>query len=576
MKKSSKTSATKNGRVVIKPTQPAHCAKHPSKFVLFLQNLYKILLILLAPALFFSYYPIISFGSDHTMNYELSLPLLLLLLFDLVAFANLICCHCRAQKNSRALVAQSTERVPKKYSQHPAPEKRGWGPNLPGISDRRFFLFSLFPFYITISLFWSENPLRGLLTAGIVWALFFAVFAILFITPLVEPSSRLRRAILSTFFITTALVCLFCFIQAILDVLGVPRAKSLLCAGCTYRSFGFPHPSGFAIEPQFMGNLLLAPTLLALYFLCFQTSAKSPKISKITLAIFATLFSVTLFFTFSRGAIYAYALALGVLVIFALIKRVKSAPKSPKPSKSAPQLAKITSKPTKTPRLLPLIAIPIATFCLSLALQGVFAVVAPTSDAFTSAVAKSLNHLSLGIINLRPDTASETQTEPTPATAPTEVIQPQFDGYVAASTNIRLDLNSAALQTWASTPKTVIFGVGFGGAGQALYRTGHTATPKEIIQNEPLSLLLELGIVGAILVIFTLFLAFIPPIKSKSASRAQNSLQIQSPANHFWCHPTAPLFCALILAYLATLQFFSGLPNALHIYLLPPLLYLVL
>ena len=47
----------------------------------------------LPAVLFFSYYPILSLGNDATMNFEFSLPLIWLILFDLVAFLNLGICH---------------------------------------------------------------------------------------------------------------------------------------------------------------------------------------------------------------------------------------------------------------------------------------------------------------------------------------------------------------------------------------------------------------------------------------------------------------------------------------------------
>lgn len=314
---------------------------------------YWTLLLVLPASTFFSYYPIISLGGNSTMNFELSLPLIFLAIFDLIAFINLILVKTRPEKNTLA-----------------------------SISDRRFFLFSLFPLYATISIFWSANPLRGLLTTGIVWLLFFAVFAILYISPLLTPPARIRRYFLITFFATAAFVCLFCFLQSILDISGFSRELTLLCPGCTYRSFGFPHPSGFAIEPQFMGNLLLAPTLLVLYLLLRPEKSTHKKI-RAMICIFALLFSTTLFFTLSRGAIYAYAIALIILFIFALVRKFF------RPS---------------------LVIIPVASFLLALCLQGTFAQLGPTSETFTSAVAKSVHQLSLGLVDFCEKSSNPAET----------------------------------------------------------------------------------------------------------------------------------------------------------------------
>ena len=87
------------------------------------------------------------------------------------------------------------------------------------------------------------------------------------------------------------------------------------------------------------------------------------------------------------------------------------------------------------------------------------------------------------------------------------------------------------------------------------YAPADVASPKEIVQNEVFSLLLELGIIGVILLGIALFVLF-------------------SPRSGFWHSPILPLLVSLLAAYFITLQFFSGLPNALHIYLLPPLFYL--
>lgn len=458
-------------------------------------------------------------------------------------------------------------------------------------------IFLLFPLYATLSVFWSANPLRTILTSGILWLLFFAIFATLRLSPLLEPPCKLKIWVIRAFFASTAVVCLFCFVQSLLDSCGLSRETTLLCAGCTYRSFGFPHPNGFAIEPQFMGNLLLAPTLLTLYLLCQIASKTTPRPNKtehrtktehikteqttttfphlrktsikLALVACAILFSTTLFFTFSRGAIYSYALGLLILIIFALRCH--------------------TFRPT-------LIIIPVATFLLSLGLQGTFAHFGPTSETFTSAVTKSIHQLSLGLIDLRPtnrvesgggvtmDRGSDESFEGTNSQAdagslsplgridyatpsgehsesvtvpPKDSSAPVFNGYVPESTDVRLGLSSAALATWSQSPATMIFGVGLGGAGVAMHRFDpvNNPSPKEIVQNQPISLLLETGLLGVALLLAALYFAF----RSKPLKNPQN----------------LPFLVALITAYLLSLQFFAGLPNALHIYLLPPLLYYI-
>lgn len=553
----------------------------------FLRKVFFGLVYALPAVLFFSFYPLISFGSDATMNFELSLPLIWLVLFDMVAFISLL--------------------------------TLGRGEHT-GITDRRFFLFALFPLFATFSIFWSSNLTRSILTVGVLWLTFFAVFALLYILPLMRPVAAFRSLVFKSIFISTALVCGFCWLQCILDLMGIAREGTLLCAGCTYRTFGFPHPSGFAIEPQFMGNLLLAPTLLAIYLVAFEVSLSTK--SRFRLLGLAFLFSATLFVTMSRGAIYAYAVALAILLGFALWQRYRK------------------SKPLRL--WWQIITLPVSTFIFALLMQGVFAAVSPTADTFVSGVTKVIHQMSLGIIDLRPATiknSTETDSghaetkedgEKDGATSPSQTTAEQtgdhssdathtaddsqaegsesaaFDGYVAASTNVRLGISDVALRTWVYDPNStwkvfiaplfcdtepctvsyslsplrMLFGVGLGGAGIAMHEAfpdDPLIAPNAIVQNEFISLLLEVGLVGDALILLALWLAFGPKLLPKKSPKATRSFWHRlSFKTDFWTHPALPLLVALIVAYLVTLNFFSGLPNALQIYLMPPLLYLIL
>ena len=128
--------------------------------------------------------------------------------------------------------------------------------------------------------------------------------------------------------------------------------------------------------------------------------------------------------------------------------------------------------------------------------------------------------------------------------------QAVFDGYVEESTDTRVRLSNVAVEVWRKDFGTMLFGVGIGGAGQALYANGLSPAPKEIIQNEYASLLLETGSIGVVLLILTIILIVRAAMKKSVI---------------------APVILTLTVAYAITLLFFSGLPNALHIYLLPAL-----
>ena len=119
-----------------------------------------------------------------------------------------------------------------------------------------------------------------------------------------------------------------------------------------------------------------------------------------------------------------------------------------------------------------------------------------------------------------------------------------FDGYVARSTDERTKLSNLAIQTWLRDPQTVLFGVGAGSAGRAIRQhTAQTGWDFEIVQNEFLANLCELGIVG-----FAIWVAIIAGFIWKT--RAQKWLWV------------------ILLAFLIQWNFFSGLPNSLHIYLI--------
>lgn len=294
-----------------------------------------------------------------------------------------------------------------------------------------------------------------------------------------------------------------------------------MCAGCTYQMFGFPHPNGFAIEPQFMGNLLIAPLIISGYFVL--------KNKKYLIIFF--VFAMTLFLTFSRGAIYAFVVGMVMMTVWELVRRGKEVMK----------------------RLGVTWLVMMCAFGMTLCMQGVMAAVSPTNDTFQSGVAKVLNHLSLGVIDIRgPENVGITGVEI--VENPVENFDNQaaaFDGYVAESTDTRLRLSGAAFQVWHQDLTTAMFGVGLGGAGQALYINGLSSAPKEIVQNQYASLLLESGIVGVVLTALSLALVI----------RA------------IWKSEMRVVLICLGLAYMISLVFFSGLPNALQIYLLPALIY---
>lgn len=526
---------------------------------------FKLLLILFPVVLFFSYYPVIRLGSDGAMYYELSLPLIWLVLFDLVGAGILI--------QRRKLFT----------------------------GFRKWWIWLLLPVYLTLTVFWSENRMRGALTAGMMWAVVVAIYILISLRRKFNEEFRVR--FWKVFFVGTLVICVWCVVQCALDLAGILREYSLMCLGCTYRSFGFPHPNGFAVEPQFMGNLLLAPTLIAAWLLmrrqskrnlerkssrgdnfdnrsvgahtklqfrdslrdCCQNHSGSDFLGSKFLLLCFFVITVVLFLTFSRGAIYAFVVA---LIFMTMVWRPKQLPRDT--LKGARPSLRSRVKCFRAPVTVWIIII-IATVS-ALNLQGIMAAVSPTNDTYFSGVAKVLNHLSLGIIDIRGNGEVSEKTQALESgkiegndensgeigvEKPVENLvdntvdksenEADYDGYVEESTATRMQLSRVALELWSKDIRTMLFGVGLGGAGQALYNNGLIDWPKEIVQNEYVSLLLETGLVGIMLLVMVLILI------------VRTLLKI----------PYGGMVFALIVAYGISLVFFAGLPNALHIYLMP-------
>ncbi len=462
---------------------------------LYSKKICKALLILFPLVFFFSYFPIISFGSNDYMNFELSLPEIWLVLFFII----------------------SLPQVKDIYNYY---------------GKKKLLITAVLPAYFSLTILWSENRPRALLTAGLFWLLVFAALMIIYYLKN-DKQKKLRTSLIKTLLISATAVAAFCWFQCILDVAGVSRDATLLCRGCVSSTFGFPHPSGFAIEPQFMGNLLLAPVLLSFYLLMKKRGST-------LLTLFLT---TTLFLTLSRGAIYAFIIAFVLMLILTKKKSMVIRP----------------------------IAYAFISLIVSIVCFGFLSVLGPTSDTFVAGTTKAIHQLSLGVIDLRPEeiknpTPTESENDPnqtsdigthksmvvfTPENSNYDSNAASFSGYVAESTDTRLSLNSLAIKTWATSPQYVLIGAGLGSAGPAMHRVSPDEIgPKEIVQNEYVSLLLETGLLGIILLVAVVIFTTVSLYKHKL---------IKNNA----------LFFSVVIGFALTLLFFSGLPNALHIYLFP-------
>lgn len=421
-----------------------------------------ILFCLLPASLYFSYYPLISLGGNSTMNFELSVPLIILFLFTLFSIPEL----CR-------LISSWS-----------------WKKSL--------FFFSL-PVYATISLCWTANILRGTLTVGILWCICISIVSIYELYSTKKCcnyyNSRYKvtphQVMLALYLASTLLVCFFCLLQCILYTIGIGRETTLLCPGCTSYSFGFPHPSGFTIGPQFMGNLLLIPSLLSIYGLLHFRQLFHDKKSRIFALLFSVVVIFTLFITFSRGAIYSFIIAAIFLLLYYKIIH-------------------------HTHIIYPTI-VTISCLVLSIISQGIMSECSQFDSTFLSGISSSISQEN--------------------------------------STDERFLLSGLAFSAWNKNYTSFAFGHGLGSSGVVIHYLFPTKTDgKEIVENELLAILLELGITGLIIVIIIFVIIY------------KNSRTLRE----------APLLYAIFIAFAISLMFFSGLPNALHIYILPAILFLFL
>ena len=426
--------------------------------------------------IWFSYLPRISLAEDGTMNYELSLTLIYVVILAIVGLPR---------------VWHRWSELRQSRSVWPASAFVGWS---------------------GLCVIWSDNRTRGLLT--------FAVYVVLYLVFLVLVAERrllcqLLPKLVRVAIWATISACLLAIIQMVLGTFVITNRHSLgLCAGCVAGQFGFIRPNLLAIEPQFLGSLLLAPLLYITYLTLRgkHDYAKQP--------LLLVLMLTTLWLTLSRGAIYAYLASLIVMIL--LVRKWR--------------------------RMLAVVGSVALSLVICLICHGALASANPRIDSsFTQAISTSLNHLSMGIVRLPYQQKSPT---PLPLIPQDHDKQPAYHGYVAESTNVRLSLTKTALAAWRSNQLgQQLFGTGLGSAGIVLARQTGSRYQKEIVQNEFVEVLLERGLIGLAL------LGGLVVLYGRLCSRRRDHLAL-----------------VILVAYLVQWCFFSGLPNALHIYLVLTLL----
>ena len=490
--------------------------------------------------LFFSYYPVIPLFSTESSNYEFSLPLLWLPLMGILSLPIFLADLCNLITKKTQLTKSSVQ-IP--------------------------LILSSIPLYFSLTLLWSSNKFRGLMTAGIIWCLYLSLLTFYKNIILKKTPLSLEKP----FLLGATLASSFCWLQAILNTLNIPGNQILLCLGCTNLSFGFPHPNGFAIEPQFMGNLLLAPVIFLVFRVIHPKTHQTRKAKILYLALAGFIIS-TLFLIFSRGATYSFFLAITVIFLYEIFHTKK--------------------KLLVASKIISLVLFPLIFVTLT---QGLMSELGPTSDTFLGGVSRSISQMTLGRVkiplleskkspvdqsesfNILPHNNSSNFSTSDTANINTTIHAPLFDGYITESTDIRVKLSQMGLHLAFSHPGQFFFGSGLGSSGVALYQAfPELGSTKEITQNQYIAILVETGFIGILIIfcsgtcVFYLCYSHKKPVKLSFKQSSKQSMKKSNFSSLISSITSAKLyFASLILAYVASVCFFSGLPNALHIYLVP-------
>lgn len=451
-------------------------------------GLYEYILLLSPIAIWFSFWPQISLGSNSTTNFKLTITMVYLLILAIV----------------------SLPRIFAKWREIITAKNLAIG------------LIFLFVFYNFLTIIWSENRERTMLTSGIL-VLLFIVFLGIFVTK--NFAKKLLKPLVKIYILTAIVMGIFAICQFIYGTFFLTGFG--LCDGCISAQFGFVRPNVFAIEPQFFGSLLLPALLIVFREILINKNSFSRNL------LFGFL-ALILFLTLSRGAIFAFIF--GALFV-AIFSRELS--------------------PNFWKNFLKSVAIGVLSLAVCVFMQAGTAAINPNVETkFSVAANSSLNQLSMGLIKIRetPKTNPVKASDNSESGAPAKnEINPAFDGYVAESTNVRTSLAKTAFEAWeAGNLPHKIFGFGLGSSGIAMENFAKNGDPKEIVQNEFVEILLETGIVGA-LIFIAILIGFIRTIFAKKDLR--------------W-------LLGIVAAFGLQWLFFSGYPSALHIYLIFAVMYI--
>lgn len=371
------------------------------------------------------------------------------------------------------------------------------------MTNRWLQLLGLLVAVAIISLLYTSDATRGAVLTGFMLYLWLLCAAIVI---QIDAVIRFRQLLMTIAALSVVLSCLWAWCQILATSFGVPAWMVALPSWYDPGVFGFSRPTALFAEPQFLANFLLIPVIwLSAAYLREGRLARWQ-------SVILWLGSATLFATISRGGYLSLAVA---LVIMGAVHM------------------------STWRRGVRLVAYHLLVFAVTISLLGVAAQIYPRDTiSGMSAVRAIVDQLSLGTIHqplLAPTTSGPATTSPAPVAPPA--------GYQINSTISRTSMASDAIALWSHDGSTILRGVGVGGFGESLARANPGYARGNVVNNQFIEILTELGVIG--LGMFIASLAY--PVYAAYRRR---------------CWVGSIMIVALVIQW----NFFSGNPNALHIW----------
>ncbi|MGK2896219.1 MAG: O-antigen ligase family protein [Candidatus Saccharimonadales bacterium] len=302
-------------------------------------------------------------------------------------------------------------------------------------------IFTYWLLFMTLSLVWTANLTRGLITVAFAWLLFTLASVVVVYWPLIKQEKRIVLCIIAA---SVSFSCLFAAWQFVGDALGVAPAFTLLPQDYRIGTFSFARPTAFALEPQFFASILLAPWAFALY--------GTLRSKQWNYALCFGLLTIMLGLTLSRGAFVAMTFT-GIILLYTTGSRIQR---------------------------IKVISFGLAALLFALLALITISLFSTNNSAYTT-LDTTLNQISLGVIDL----PSETDTD-----------------FAERSSSSRVEMAILAVNIWSSQSTSFFVGTGVGGFGQTAHAFSNEHYPTTLVANNYYAeMLTETGVIGVALFI---------------------------------------------------------------------------